>query len=146
MGTRLGEYVINLSFFYGPSSIDTLLNISFYITRQQFLAESIKRRDDRASSVILNEFHKIKRMPKNHSKLHSRFVEACKVLEQLSIDGGDDDTFKHAHARLLQATKEVKDKIEEKTGSTRSPSTKAPMNSLRNELSDDDADDNVTLL
>ena len=85
-------------------------------------------------------------MPKDHKKLHGKFMESCKVLMQLSIDDGDDDTLKYAHARLLQETKEVKDMIEEKTGSTRSPSVQAPMDSLRNELSDDNADDNVTLL
>ena len=60
-------------------------------------------------------------MSKDHKKLHGKFMKSCKVLAQLSIDDGDDDTFKHAHARLLQATKEVKDMIEEKTGSTHSP-------------------------
>ena len=85
-------------------------------------------------------------MSKDNKNRHGKFMESCKVLAQLSIDDGDDDTFKYAHARLLQATKEVKDMIEEKTGSTRSPSVQAPMDSLRNELSDDNADDNVTLL
>ena len=128
------------------SSIDNSLNISFYITRQQLLPESIKKEIDRASSVVLNEFCKIKCMSKDHKKLHGKFMESCKALAQLSIEDGDDDTFKHAHARLLQATKEVKDMIEEKTGSTHSPLVQAPMDSLRNELSDDNADDNVTLL
>ena len=50
-------------------------------------------------------------MSKDHTKLHGKFMESCKVLAQFSIDDGDDDTFKHAHARLLQATKEVKNMI-----------------------------------
>ena len=66
-------------------------------------------------------------MSKDHSKLHGRFMEACKVLGQLSIDDEDDEKFKHAHARLLQATKAAKDMTEEKTGSTRSLSVQAPM-------------------
>ena len=127
-------------------SIDNLLNISFYRARQQLLPESTKKEIDRASSVVPNEFYKIKRMSKDHKKLDGKCMESCKVQAQLSIDDGDDDTFKHPHARLLQATKEEKDMIEEKTAPTRSPSLQAPMDSLRNELSDEDADDNVTLL
>ena len=73
-------------------------------------------------------------------------METYKGLAQLSVNDGNEDTFKHAHARLLQAMKEVKDMMEEKTESTRSPSVQAPMDSLRNESSDDDADDAVTLL
>ena len=82
----------------------------------------LEKEIDRALSVVPNEFYKRKRMSKDHNKLHGRFMEACKVLEQLSIYDGDDDTFKRAHARLHQATKEVKDMIEENTGSTCSPS------------------------
>ena len=69
-------------------------------------------------------------MSKDHKKLHDKFMESCKILAQLSIDDGDDDTLKHAHARLLQATKEVKDMIEEKTESTNIFSPSSSSNGL----------------
>ena len=96
-------------------------------------------------SIVPDEFYRIRRITKDHKKLHSRLMDACKVLAQLLIDDGDDETFKRAHARVLQTTKEVKDMIEEKTGSTRSPSVQASIHSFPNKSSNDKAADNVTL-
>ena len=43
-------------------------------------------------------------------------LEAFKSQAKLAIDNGDDDTFDHAFARLMQTTKEVHDKVAQKTG------------------------------
>ena len=43
-------------------------------------------------------------------------LEAFKSLAKLAIDNGDDDTFGHAFAWIMQTTKEVQDKVAQKTG------------------------------
>ena len=76
----------------------------------------------------------------------STSMEACKDLAHLSLNDDHDETFKHAHARVLHTAKEkVEYMMKEKTGSTLSSSVLALLDSLPNESSDDEADDNLTL-
>ena len=72
-------------------------------------------------------------------------MEAAKDLAQLAVNDGDQETFKHAHARILQATKEIQDMIQEKTGLTPSPSVQVQIIQLPNGSSDDNDEDNVRL-
>ena len=98
-----------------------------------------------ASIAVPNKFYKIRRVAKDNKNRHSRLMEAAKDLAQLAVNDGDEETFKHAHARILQATKEVQDMIQEKTGSSPSPSNQVSINQVPYGSSGDDAEDDLTL-
>ena len=121
--------------------------LAFNITSldSKYSLGELKQEIAKASSVVPDEFYQIKRITKDSKKQHSTSIETCKDLAHLSINNDHDETFKRVHARVLHATKEVKDMMKEKTGSTLSSSVLASFDSLPNESSDDNVDDNLTL-
>jgi len=54
-------------------------------------------------------------VPKTHKVCHTKLGEAFKIISDLAINKGNEATFKHCHARLLQFRKEIKDMIESST-------------------------------
>jgi hypothetical protein len=73
---------------------------------------------DSGSHNCPNEFYEIlrnRRKPKDDKRKHGMLLEAFKSLAKLAIDNGDDDTFGHAFARIMQTTEEVQEKVAQKT-------------------------------
>jgi len=56
------------------------------------------------------------RTPKSEKDRYTILAEACERLKKLAVDNGNEDTFRHAHARILQATHEVQGEISALTG------------------------------
>jgi len=48
---------------------------------------------------------------KSQSDRYNILAEACEKLKKLAVDDGNEDTFRHAHARVIQATHEVQGEI-----------------------------------
>jgi hypothetical protein len=63
-----------------------------------------------------------RKKPKDDKRKHGMLLEAFKSLAKLAIDNGDDDAFGHAFARIMQTTKEVQDKVAQKTELVNDPS------------------------
>ena len=68
---------------------------------------------DSGSHNYPNEFYEIlrnRKKPKDDKRKHGMLLEAFKSLAKLAI------AFGHAFARIIQTTKEVQDKVAQKTG------------------------------
>ena len=81
------------------------------------LAGNSRKTSHSDSRVIPNKFWTVKRVVKdNKHRVHNLRCLADQLI-QLSVNNGDEETYKRAHARLCQAKAEVMEMIEEKTGS-----------------------------
>ena len=57
------------------------------------------------------KFYTVKKAPKDDSKRHTMLGELQKTIAKRSISQGNDDTFKHAHARFKQVIAEVEEML-----------------------------------
>ena len=57
-----------------------------------------------------------KKAPSTHKARFTKLSEQSKKVQELAVNKGDEQTFDHCYARLLQVEKELRDMIKERTG------------------------------
>eukprot|EP00956_Cyclotella_meneghiniana_P014278 scaffold21335_cov88-Cyclotella_meneghiniana.AAC.1 len=60
---------------------------------------------------VITSVPEVKKAPKDDSKRHTMLGELQKTIAKRSISQGNDDTFKHAHARFKQVIAEVEEML-----------------------------------